>query len=88
MSSSCYECIDNTGATVYDIAMDELTIKQTEYVLGWSYPTAFKFAKQQGHYDGIRWYIPYTAVAGKVQEKVVAASKMQARLMTVSNGDS
>ncbi len=66
--------------------MDELTIKQMQYVLGWSYPTALGFAKRQGRYDGARWYIPYTVVAGKVQEKVVVASKMQARLMTLSNG--
>ena len=66
--------------------MDELTIKQMQYVLGWSYPTAFKFANKQGRYDGMRWYIPYNVVAVKVQEKVVAASKMQARLMTLSNG--
>ena len=67
--------------------MSDLTIKQTQFVLGWSYPTAFGFAKRTGMRIEGKWFIPYTVVAGKVQERVVEASKAQARLLTVSNGN-
>ena len=66
--------------------MNELTINQMIYVLGWSYPTALKFAKQTGRQEAGRWMIPYTNIAGKVNEQVVEANKMQARLISITNG--
>ncbi len=67
--------------------MSDLTIKQTQFILDWSYPTALNFANEHGIQVEGKWYIPYTVVAGKVQECVINASKTQARLLSVSNGD-
>ena len=43
--------------------MNELTIQDTKKILGWSYPTALKFAKQNGRQDETgRWLIPAVVV--------------------------
>jgi len=67
--------------------MNELTISQTQEILGWSYPTALQFAKLNGRQeDSGKWMIPFSAVAGEVQKRTVEAQRMQARLVA-SNGD-
>jgi hypothetical protein len=65
--------------------MSELTIAQTQKVIGWSYPTALEFAKANGHMgDNGRWLIPFDAVASEVQRRVIGTQKMQERLVAVS----
>ena len=67
--------------------MNDLTISQTQKILGWSYPTALQFAKEHGRQDGSgKWFIPFDVVAGEVQKRTVEAQRMQARLVA-SNGD-
>ena len=54
--------------------MDELTIAQIEKILKWSYPTALKFAKENGRQlDGLRgqWFVP----AHIVEEELKARAK-------------
>jgi hypothetical protein len=55
-------------------------------ITGWSYPTAFKFARNNGRLEDGRWLIPYDTVAAVVQKRVVEAAKMQNRLVSVTNG--
>ena len=68
--------------------MSELTITQVRHIVGWSWPTAYKFAKVHGYQDNANgvWYIPFADVAAIVQGKVVEAQRMQNRLVEVGNG--
>lgn len=85
MSSICYKVLDLRGGLCYHAGMSELTITQTQKVIGWSYPTALQFAKQYGRQGGDgKWLIPFAAVAAEVQSRVIDAQKMQDRLVAVS----
>jgi len=65
--------------------MSELTISQVQKVIGWSYPTAFQFAQEYGRKDDDgKWLVPFDRVAAEVQQRMIAAQKMQDRLVAVS----
>lgn len=65
--------------------MKQLTIKQAQYITGWSYPTALRFAKEHGEYQNGIWLIPEDNIADVVYQEVMKASKMEARLVSISN---
>lgn len=65
MSSVFYKPIDIGINLLYDRRMDEngLAIKDIEYILGWSYPTALAYAKENGTKDEDgRWMVPASLV--------------------------
>jgi hypothetical protein len=67
--------------------MSELTIEQIKDVLGWSYPTALKFAQRHGRQDGGgKWLVPYGIVADEVNEQLADAQRTVDRLAQVANG--
>jgi hypothetical protein len=66
--------------------MNELTITKLRKITGWSYPTAFKFAREHGRFEDGLWLVPYNDVAAIVQKRVVEAAQMQNRLVAVTNG--
>jgi hypothetical protein len=64
---------------------DELTITQVRTIIGWSYPTAFEFARDNGRQDrNGKWFVPFDLVAAEVQRRVIEAQKMQERLVAQS----
>jgi hypothetical protein len=66
--------------------MDTLTISQLQYVVGWSYPTALQFAKENGRQsDSGKWLVPYDAVAAEVSQRVIDSRKMEERLISATD---
>ena len=65
----------------YYIYMDEkqLTIEQVEKIMGWSYPTALKFANRHGEMVGGKWRVPSTAVENEVSKLSESARFTRAR---------
>ena len=66
-----------------------LTLRQLEYVTGWSRPTATAFAQAHGHQrdDGRKnWFIPVAAVEALVAEKYDEVDEMARRLAQVRAG--
>jgi hypothetical protein len=52
------------------VVMDELTIKNIENILGWSYPTALAFAKLNGRQDEAgKWFVPAEAVDSELKNR-------------------
>ena len=66
--------------------MNELTIPQTQEILGWSWPTAYKYAQKHGRKVDGQWYLPYDFVASEVQKELVQAQRKLNKLVQVSNG--
>ena len=66
---------------------NEFTIQQTRDIVGWSYPTAFVFARKHGRKINGKWYVPFDDVAGIVQSELVKAQRMQNRLVQLGNGN-
>ena len=66
---------------VYTTNMDEkqLTIEQVEIIMGWSYPTALKFASRFGEMRGGKWHVPSNLVGGKIAELDVSVTGMKRR---------
>ena len=66
---------------VYNTNMDEkqLTIEQVEIIMGWSYPTALKFASRFGEMHGGKWHVPSNKVAGKIAELDISVVGMKKR---------
>jgi hypothetical protein len=46
--------------------MNELSIEQIQKVLGWSYPTALDWAKENGRMDGRKWMVSADTVYEKI----------------------
>ena len=88
MSSVFYKLLDIALKTCYHVNMNDLTISQTQKIIGWSYPTALQFAKKHGQRSSLdsKWMIPFDVVAAEVQKRTVEAQRMQARLIA-ANGD-
>ena len=93
MSSNCSKVIDISNKIVYYMYMDEkrLSILQVQEVLRWSYPTALKWAKDNGEKvieaGREKWYVPAHVVAIEVQTIVNGAEDMQRRFVAMlSNG--
>ena len=61
--------------------MDEkqLTIEQVEKIMGWSYPTALKFANRHGEMVGGKWRVPSDVIDKKVTELSTIARYTRAR---------
>ena len=61
--------------------MDEkqLTIEQVGKIMGWSYPTALKFANRHGEMVGGKWRVPSCVVDEKVSELSANARYTRAR---------
>ena len=66
--------------------MSELSIPQVQKILGWSWPTAYKYAQQYGRKVDGQWYLPYDFIASKVQNELVKADRMHKRLVDINNG--
>lgn len=66
--------------------MSELTITEMRHVTGWSYPTAFNFARKHGRQRAGVWFIPFEVVSAEVQKEVITAQRKQARLVELANG--
>ena len=65
---------------------ENLSIKQIRKIMGWSYPTAFKFARANGEMVEGKWYVPAPAVKEIVDNTLGAAAHMQERYeVEVSN---
>jgi predicted site-specific integrase-resolvase len=68
--------------------MSELNLKETQKILGVSYPTALQFAKQygrleeSGHPRG-KWFIPAHVVRNELAAQI---SDIQGRLDLIPNG--
>ena len=59
--------------------MDEkqLTIEQVEKIMGWSYPTALKFANRHGEMVSGKWQVPSGAVWNEISVLVDRVDKMK-----------
>ena len=57
----------------------QLTTEQVEIIMGWSYPTALKFASRFGEMSGGKWHVPSNKVAGKIAELDVSVVGMKKR---------
>ena len=63
------------------VKMQDVGITELRTIVGWTYPTALKFAKENGtQNDAGKWAIPFNKVAGLVQGQVAHALRMQSRL--------
>jgi hypothetical protein len=71
--------------------MKTLTISEAQQVLGWSYPTALKFAKQHGQMiNGRRkWVIPADEVSQvlKDEQKTLDEKQSMLTLLLMANGN-
>ena len=67
--------------TYYNGGMDEkqLSIEQVEKIMGWSYPTALKFANRHGEMVGGKWQIPSGVINEKVSELATIARYTRVR---------
>ena len=86
MSSTSYKLLDTGLVLLYYSSMSELSIPQMQDIMGWSWPTAYKYAQKHGRKVDGQWYIPYEVVAGFVQTEVVTAQRKQNKLVALSNG--
>lgn len=66
----------------YYFLMDELTIKQTQDVLGMSYPTALAYAQQNGRISLTerRWVIPAHVVWDELQKRRADIDERESQL--------
>ena len=67
--------------------MDEkqLTIEQVEKIMGWSYPTALKFANRHGEMVGGKWYVPILGVWKEIALLSTSVVAMKKRYFEIDN---
>ena len=65
--------------TYYNDSMNEkhLTIEQVEIIMGWSYPTALRFASRFGEMRGRKWHVPSNIVANEIAKRDVEVVQMK-----------
>jgi hypothetical protein len=70
----------------------ELSVKQIQNILKWSYPTALNFAQENGHrvesefWPLPRWFVPFDVVAREVAKRENEVEAMKLRLAAARNG--
>ena len=47
---------------------EKLSIKQVQKNMGWSYPTALKFAASHGQQVEGKWFVPASAVEDEIEK--------------------
>lgn len=61
----------------------ELTIKQIQLIMDWSYPTALNFAKQHGEIKEVegqdKYFIPSVEIYHVIDKKRFAVDEMESR---------
>ena len=74
---------------MYHLGMDKLSIKQIQQVTGWTWKTAKAFAVKNGEwvdtgYGRGKWFVPYEALAGHINDGLSKYQGQQHRLINVT----
>ena len=62
----------------------QFTIEQVEIIMGWSYPTALKFANRHGEMSGGKWHVPSNVVYNKIAEIDVEVVRMKKTFASIA----
>jgi hypothetical protein len=88
MSSSWRQVLDFSIIWCYYPSMDEITVKQLQSILAISRPTALDIAAKHGVMRNRQWFIPVSVVQEMVDQEILSAQRMQARLLNAGAPDS
>ena len=61
----------------------QLTIEQVGKIMGWSYPTALKFANRHGEIVGRKWQVPSSTIRKEIDKRGAAVKNMEYRFANI-----